>query len=65
MVLAMGAEQWSEALPYIQAIHDWTAFLILIQPDKPEEKQPKAPLLKVEIDGSKVIEAQYSVLEVE
>jgi len=61
MVLQMEKEEWNKALPYIQGIHDWTGFLLQLQPDKPEQTQP--PTLNLDLDERRVIEAEYQVLE--
>lgn len=61
MILGMGKEEWNKTLPYIQGIHDWTGFLLQIQPDKPEQPQP--PTLNLDLDERRIIEAEYQVME--
>ena len=61
MILSMGKEEWDKTLPYIQGIHDWTGFLLQIQPDSTEQPQP--PTLNLDLDERRVIEAEYHVME--
>lgn len=63
MVLSMGEKWWNETIPYIQGINDWISFILMIKPDKKVEEQPKEPLLRVEIDEHKIIEAEYEVVK--
>jgi len=62
MILSMGEKWWNETIPYVQGINDWTSFILMIKPDKKLEEQPKEPLLKVEIDEDKIVEAEYEVV---
>ena len=64
-ILSMGEKWWSRTIPYIQGINDWSSFLLEIRTDKPLEKQPKKPMLKVEIDEHKIVEAEYQIIKEE
>jgi len=57
----MEKEQWNKALQYIQGIHDWTEFLLQLQPDSQEQPQP--PTLNLDYDTRRIIEAEYHILE--
>ena len=59
-VLAIGPDEWAKTLPYIQGIHDWTAFLLQIKPNSPEQREPT---LNLDYDKTRIIEPEYSVKE--
>ena len=59
-VLAIGPDEWTQTLPYIQGIHDWTAFLLQIKPNSPEQQEPT---LNLDYDKTRIIEPEYSVKE--
>lgn len=64
-ILSMGEKWWSRTIPYIQGINDWSSFLLEIKTDKPLEKQPEKPMLKVEVDERKIVEAEYQIIKEE
>lgn len=63
MILSMGRGQWDRALPYVRGIHDWTGFLLMIKPEKPLDQQPAEPRIAVHVDESKIVEAEYQIME--
>jgi len=61
MVLAMGREEWDKNRQYIEGIHNWTGWLLKLDPQKNNELPP--PTTKT-IDTKQIVEAEYQVLEV-
>jgi len=63
MVLSMGRESWNKTLPYVQGIHDWTDFLLMIDPETSVDKIPDPPELQVSVDKRKIVEVDFQIVE--
>lgn len=61
LVMAMG-EKWEEAYWYVEAIHNWTNWLLQLEPQS--NANPEPPQLEpVKVDERKIIEAEFQVIE--
>lgn len=62
MMLSMGEKTWDEALWYVEAIHNWTGWLIQISPGN--ETNPTPPKFEpVDVDEKRIVEAEFQVIE--
>lgn len=62
----MGPKLWKEAQIYIRGQMDWCRFLLSLNPEVSEEKQPLLPdmsYISVDDVRVKIIEAEYSVVD--
>lgn len=60
MIRAMGSDQWEESKWYIQAIHNWTGWLLELNNKGNIPEPPREP---IEIDARRIISVEYQIIE--